>query len=70
MSEVIWTAHTVRKNPLEVYDLEQDDFVICKTDAERVRILKKNDRIRSQAPRTEYTPEQIELFKKIATGLA
>lgn len=67
MSEAIWTAHTVRENPLEVYDLEHDKFVICQNDEERIRILKNNERIRAQAPRTEYTPEEIELFKQIAT---
>ena len=64
-TRTIWTAHTVRGNPMDVFDFRVDDFVTCKTEEERNAIIENNKQIQAQYPRTKYTQAQIAEMRKI-----
>lgn len=63
-NRLILSAYTVHREPPEVYDHEHRRFVPFKTDEERIRILKNNERIWAQAPRVQRSPEEIDLVLK------
>lgn len=67
-TDLILSAYTVRRNPPEVYDHEHRRFVPFKTDEERIRILKNNERLQARCPRVQRSPEEIEVIRKILNG--
>ena len=64
-SRLILSAYTVHRDPPEVFDHEHRRFVPYKTDAERIRVLKNNERIRAQTPRVQRSQEEIDLVLKL-----